>query len=73
MAPNPTSNQVTVYNLKGEYQKLILYNNLGNNLLDLDLKESFEKELDLSNFANGYYHIELKGNTKSQYFRLIKN
>lgn len=64
--PNPTSG---VVNIGGDNVDIKVYNHLGKLIID----ESNATKIDLSNYANGMYHLHITKNEKTIIKKIIKN
>ncbi|WP_298396217.1 T9SS type A sorting domain-containing protein [Flavobacterium sp.] len=68
--PNPTNNIVTLHNDEGFFTTVVIYNYLGQELKQLSIIDEIV-EIDLSNFTNGIYFINLLGE-KNEVVKIIK-
>jgi len=68
--PNPVTDYVTVTIAQGNYSST-LYNQLGQKLITKDLSSGSQK-IDMSNLAQGIYHLQVTQGTKKKVFRLLK-
>jgi len=73
--PNPASKTLTIknLNLEIETQALIIYDNSGKQVYKTDLSRNNKSlKINIENFENGFYIVELKTNAGAFYHRFIK-
>lgn len=70
--PNPTTGNVFFDNSKSEYEKVVVYNYLGQEISKQELSFSTNESLDLSSFSKGVYLLKFIGEHGVTYGKIIK-
>ena len=73
--PNPFSSQITVGNLRSNFNKALLFDSLGRVVNSKNIKglEKVTIQTQLNNISTGIYFLKLIGNGFSKEFKLIKD
>lgn len=71
--PNPTTSKVFFDNTNSNFNEVVIYNYLGQEVGKIEFLEKLNnQEIDLFSFANGMYILKFKNENSNQSFRIIK-
>jgi len=70
--PNPATNAVFLDNSKAQFDSVVVYNNLGQEILTQKLNSTNQENIDINALASGIYLLKFKHNEKTILKTIIK-